>query len=200
MSEKYVNKVVYGSDVLIDLTSDTVAANKVLSGFTFHNADGSSGTGTCQFDVNSSGVTATQDEVLATKTFAKNGQVLTGTMTNVGAQTSTISTANQSITIQQGYHDGSGSVSLDATELAKIIASNIKNGVQILGVTGTYTGAELISATTASVTPTIRSQTVLPTDFGDYDYISQVNVAAIPYTEVENAAGGLTATIGVAAA
>ena len=200
MPDKYVNKVIYGNSVLIDLTGDTVTANKVANGYTFHNADGSVGTGTSTFDVDSSSVTATQDEVLATKTFAKNGQILTGTMPNIGAQTSVISDLNQTVTIAQGYHDGSGSVGVDSTEAAKIIATNIRDGVEILGVTGTYNGSELIHSTTASVTPSLRSQTILPTDYGDYNYISQVNVAAIPYIEVENAAGGLTVTIGVSAA
>lgn len=40
-----INKVIYGSDTLIDLTGDTVAPNKVLAGTTFHGANGSSATG-----------------------------------------------------------------------------------------------------------------------------------------------------------
>lgn len=192
---KYVNKVVYGGDTLIDLTADTVVANKVLSGYVFHAPDGSTQTGTCAYDVDSSQVTAAQSEVLATKTFAKNGAILTGTMPNIGAQSASISDKEQTVTISQGYHDGSGRVGIDSTEQAKIIADNIKSGVEILGVVGTYTGSDNIRPTVAGVTPRVSSYTVLPSDLGNYNYITQVNVAAIPYTEVENAAGGLTVTI-----
>lgn len=199
MPDKAINKVVYGGNTLIDLTNDTVSANKVLAGFTFHLPNGEITQGSCPFDVDSSSATATVSEVLATKTFAKNGQLLTGTMPNIGTQTSYITAKAQEISISQGYHDGSGKVSIDSVEQAKIIAGNIKDGVEILGVTGTYTGSELIHATTCSVTPTTSSQTILPTDLGEYNYISQVTVAAIPYTPVENAAGGITVTIGAAA-
>ena len=41
-----VNKVQYGSQVLIDLTSDTVTADKLLSGYTAHDASGAQITGT----------------------------------------------------------------------------------------------------------------------------------------------------------
>ena len=41
-----VNKVVYGSEVLIDLTGDTVKADKLLSGYTAHGANGELITGT----------------------------------------------------------------------------------------------------------------------------------------------------------
>ena len=33
-SNQYVNKVIFGGDVIMDISSDTVAANKLLSGFT----------------------------------------------------------------------------------------------------------------------------------------------------------------------
>ena len=196
MPNQYVNKVVYGNTTLIDLTSDTVTEEKVLSGYSFHKADGSTVTGSCDFDVDSSDCTAVIAEVLAGKTFAKGGSVLTGEMPNVGAQTSTISTKAQSVAISRGYHDGSGSVEIASTEQAKIISGNIKSGVSILGVAGTYTGADQIKGVVANVTPTTSTQTILPTDLGDYNSITQVNVAAIPYTETDNAAGGKTVTIG----
>lgn len=195
-----VNKVVYGNTTIIDLTDATITgsaeADKILSGYTAYGADGSKVTGTSTFDVDSSEVTATQSDVLSGKTFAKNGSVLTGTMTNVGQQTSFITTKTQSVSISGGYHDGSGSVSIDSTEQAKIIASNIKDGVVLLGVTGTYTG-EGVSAQAKTVTPYTTSQTVLP-DAG-YDYLSQVTVNAIRYVETLNAAGGYTVEIGTVA-
>lgn len=196
---KYVNKVVYGSDVLIDLTSDNVTQSDVLAGRTFHAPNGAQLTGTCAYDVDSSSATANASEVISGKTFAKNGQIVTGTMVNQGGFVGTITTKADRITIPLGYHDGSGYVAIDGDEQRNLVAGNIKSGVQILGVTGVFTGAEDIRATVASAIPAVTSQVLLPTDFGEqYQYISQVNVAAIPKVEVENIAGGLTVTIGAA--
>ena len=194
MPNQYVNKVIYGGNTLIDLTGDTATADKVLSSYTFHDATGEQKTGSCAFDVDSSGATATVAEVLATKTFAKGGSILTGTMPNRGAVTGTISTKAEQYTIPQGYHDGSGKVGISSTEQAKIIATNIRNGVQILGVTGTMSGSEDVHAQAKTVTPAVTSQTVLP-DSPDYNYLTQVTVNAIPYVETDNAAGGKTVTI-----
>ena len=195
-NNQYANKVIYAGNVLLDLTGDDVAASDVLSGKKFHLPSGASGTGTCPYDADTSDANAVAAEILSGKTAYKNGSKLTGTMPNRGAQTSTISGKTDSITIQQGYHDGSGSVAISSTEQAKIIASNIKDGVEILGVTGTYTG-EGVTAQSKTVTPTNAQQVVLP-DTG-YDYLSQVTVNAVAYTETDNAAGGKTVTIGTAA-
>jgi len=191
----YNNKVVLATgEVLIDLTSDTVADDKLLYGYTAHDASGASITGSCTYDVDSSSATALQSEVLNGKTFAKNGSVLTGSMTNNGGVTGTISTKSGQYTIPAGYHDGSGKVSISSTEQAKIIDTNIKSGVVILGVTGSYSG-EAVTATTAVVDPTFTQQTILP---GAYDYLSQVTVNAITVDKTINAAGGYTVTIGTA--
>lgn len=37
---KAINKVIYGGRVLIDLTGDTVTADKLLAGYKAHGADG----------------------------------------------------------------------------------------------------------------------------------------------------------------
>ena len=194
---KAANKIIYGGQVLINLENDTVTAADVLSGVTFHLPDGTIGTGSCNYDAYTGDADAAVAEVLAGKTFYKNGSKLTGTMPNRGAQTAVISTKNGSVTIQNGFHDGSGSVSIDPVEVAKIIAENIKEGVEILGVTGTCSPASGVTSTSVSVTPYTTQLTILPPS--GYDYISQVNVAAIAYTETENAAGGLTVTIGTVA-
>ena len=44
-----VNKVVYGTSVLVDLTSDTVTADKMLSGYTAHDKSGNQVTGNVKF-------------------------------------------------------------------------------------------------------------------------------------------------------
>lgn len=188
-----VSKFVYGGVVKFDLTSDTVTADTLLKGHTAHGKDGEAIEGTCVYDIDSSGATVAVAEILAGKTAAARGAILTGTMPNNGAVTGEIATKDGEYTVPQGYHDDSGKVSIASAEQAKIIAGNIKSGISILGVTGTYSGAE-ISAQTKTVTPTSAAQTVQPDE--GYDYLSAVTVNAIPYTENENAAGGITVTIG----
>lgn len=188
-----VNKVIYGSTVLLDLTADTVTADKILTSYTAHDASGTIITGTCDYDVNSQDATVKVAEILSGKTAYARGTKLTGTMPNNGAVSLTISNVDDSISIAQGYHDGSGTVSILPEEKAKLIAANIKQGITILGVTGTLEPSSSVKVHAKTVTPSINSQTVLP-DSG-YDYLSQVTVNAIPYVEAENSAGGTTVTI-----
>lgn len=194
MADKKVNKVVYGGTVLIDLTGDTVTADKVLTGYTAHDKSGETITGTCNYDVNSEDATVAVAEMLVGKTAYARGSKITGTMPNKGAVKESISKKAQEVIIAQGYHDGSGKITISATEQAKIIASNIRNGVTILGVTGTMSGTEGAKAQAKTVTPSTKVQNVLPET--GYNYLSQVTVNAIPYVESENAAGGTTVTIG----
>lgn len=188
-----INKVVYGSQVLIDLTGDTVTADKLLSGFTAHGKDGSPIEGTCTFDVDSQDATAAVAEILVGKTAYARGALLTGTMPNNGSASGEISTKDGQYSIPQGYHDGGGKVGIAATEQSKLTPGNIKAGVNVLGVVGNY-GGEEIKAQSKSVTPSTSQQTVQPDD--GYDYLANVIVAAIPYSEAENSAGGTTVTIG----
>ena len=187
------NKIVYGTTVLIDLTADTVTADKILASYTAHDQSGNSITGTCDFDVNSGDATVKVAEMLEGKTAYARGAKLTGTMPNRGAVNLTIDTVNGEVTVAQGYHDGGGKVSIAETERAKLIAANIKQGITILGVTGTLEPSSAVKVHAKTVTPAIESQVVLP-DAG-YDYLSQVTVNAIPYVETENSAGGVTVTI-----
>lgn len=189
-----VSKVVYGGKTLIDLTGDTVTGDKLLEGATAHGKDGEVVTGVCTFDVDSNDATAAVAEILIGKTAYARGKKLVGTMPNNGAVTGEISTKEGSYTIQQGYHDGSGEVSIDATEQAKIIAQNIREGVTILGVEGSMSGSEGVKAQAKTVTPSSAQQTILPDE--GYTHLSQVTVEKIPYVESENSAGGTTVTIG----
>lgn len=110
-----------------------------------------------------------------------------------GAVSGAISTKDGVYTVPQGYHDGSGTVGILASEQQKIIPGNIKSGIQILGVTGDY-GGEAVTVQAKTATPSTSQQVITP-DTG-YDYLSQVTVNAIPYVETDNAAGGVTVTIG----
>lgn len=190
----YINKVVYGGNTLIDLTGDDVTAGDVLSGKKFHLPSGAQGTGSCTYDADTSDATAVAAEILSGKTAYKNGSALVGTMPNNGAVSGSITTKAGEYTVPQGYHDGSGKVSISAAEQAKIIGSNIREGITILGVEGTMSGSEGMSAQAKTVTPSTTSQVVMP-DSPDYNCLSQVTVNPIPYTETDNAAGGKTVTI-----
>lgn len=193
MATKQVNKVVYGNRTLIDLTSDTVTKDKILSGFTAHDKSGTIITGTCDFDVNSTDATVAVAEILDGKTAYARGAKLVGTMPNKGAVNGTITTKEEQFTIPTGFHDGSGKVGIDNTEKSKIIAANIKEGVTILGVTGTLAPASGVKAQSKTITPGIDEISVLPDE--GYDYLSTVTVSAIPTSESDNSAGGVTFTI-----
>ena len=188
------SKIILGDKVLIDLTADTVQADKLASGYTAHDKAGNLITGTSTFDADTSECTAAAAEILAGKTAAVNGQIVTGSMPNNGAIAETIASVDDVVTVPIGFHDGSGNVQISAAEKAKIIPENIKQGVKLLGVTGTHSGAEEVTVQAKTATPTFAEQTILP-DSG-YDYLSQVTIAAIPVTYTQNAAGGTTVKIG----
>lgn len=191
-----INKVIYGGRTLIDLSGDTVTADKILDGFTAHDTKGEIITGTCKYDVDSSDATAAVAEILQGKTAYVRGKKLTGTMKNNSAVAGTISSKDEQYTVPQGYHDGSGKVGIVDTEKEKLVPANIREGITLLGVEGTMSGTEDAKPQAKTVTPKTTEQTVLPDTEEGYNYLSQVTVVAIPYQESENPAGGTTVTIG----
>lgn len=195
MPNQYVNQVgLADGTILIDLTTDTAVAADVKSGKYFHLATGERVQGSNTYDSDTTDANATASEILSGKTAYVNKNKITGEMTNNGAVSGTISTKAGTYTVPAGYHSGLGSVAIDSTEQAKIIAENIKSGIEILGVTGSYSG-EAITAGAVTATPYLTAQTILPSSISK-DYISQVNVAAIAIAYSDNAAGGRTCTIG----
>ena len=189
-----ISKVIYDGNTLIDLTDDTAVADKVLSGYTFHTKAGDLETGSCTYDADTSDADAVSSEILSTKTAYVNGTKITGNMINNGAVTGTITAKTDEYTVPVGYHDGSGKVSISSTEQAKIIATNIRTGITVLGVTGTMTGTEDVNAEAVTCTPSSSQQVIVPGT--GYNFLSQVTVSAIPYRTAQNSAGGLTVTIG----
>lgn len=192
------NKIIYGGTTLIDLTDATLGqgdGSQILAGQTAYGKDGEKIAGTCTYDADTSDADASASEILEGQTAYANGNKLTGTMPNQGGASGTIDDLTEPYTIPAGYHDGSGSVRVDSTEAAKIIPENIKEGVEILGVVGNYTG-EGVTAQAKTATPYTTQQAILP-DTG-YDYLSQVTVEAIYYNESANAYG-TTVTIGTVA-
>lgn len=97
--------------------------------------------------ITSSGGTDTSDatvnasDVLENKiAYGASGRIV-GSMKNNGSQMIDVSSVNASYTISKGYHDGSGSVKISSAEVSKLVSSNIKRGITILGVTGSYQGS-----------------------------------------------------------
>lgn len=195
MPNTYVNQVgLADGTVLIDLTTDTAVASDVQSGKYFHLATGQRVQGSCTYDSDTTDANALASEILATKTAYVNKNKITGEMTNNGAVSGTISTKAGTYTVPAGFHNGLGSVAISSTEQTKIIATNIKSGITILGVEGTYAG-ETVTAGSLSATPYLTSKTYQPSDISK-DYFSEVTVAAITVARSDNAAGGVTVTIG----
>ena len=186
MANQYVNKVIIGKEVKLDLTADSVTPDKLAKGITAHDKTGAPITGTSTKDVDSTDATVAVAEMLDGK--------LTGTMPNNGAVAGKITQKDGKYTIPMGFHDGSGSAAIDETEQAKLVPANIREGVTILGVEGSMSSSEGMKPQAKSVTPTFEQQTVLPDS--DYNCLSQVTVAAIPTNYVDNAAGGQTLTVG----
>lgn len=189
---KYNSKIVFYGETLMDLTEDTIDAASLLKGKTAHDKSGAPITGTCEYDSNTTDATATAAEILSGKTAYGGKQKITGTMPNKGKVDLKVVDKNK-VSIPAGYHDGSGSAAIDETEAAKLIASNIKSGVELLGVTGDYAG-ELVNGQKKTVTPAKTQFSVLPDE--GYDHLTEVVVAAVPIAYADNPAGGQTVTIG----
>lgn len=93
-----------------------------------------SGGGTAKFYYTGDATVAATDMLTGKTAFGSTGEV-SGSMANNGSTSGTISTKAGTVTIPAGYTSG-GTVSISSTEQAKIIASNIKSGVTILGQAG----------------------------------------------------------------
>jgi hypothetical protein len=193
MANQYNSKVVLSDGtVLIDLTQDDIKAEHVQKGIKFHDKSGAQQTGTNTKTVDASNVTAEAAEVLDGETFGKGAEVAVGTMPNNSGKDVTV-TNKAGTAIPRGYYDGSSKAAISSEEANKLIPSNIKEGVTILGVTGEF-GADDISSQSKEVTPTFEDQQISP-DAG-YTFLTGVKVKAIPISRTDNSAGGVTVTIG----
>lgn len=194
MANQYVNKVIIGSEVKLDLTQDDITPDKLAYGIKAHDKSGAPIVGSSTFDADTSDANAVAAELLKDKTAYVNGVKVTGTMPNNGAKTLDITNKSTPVTIPTGFHDGSGKAQIAADEQAKLIPTNIREGITILGVTGTMSGSEGMKPQAKNVTPTFAQQEVLPDE--GYNCLSSVTVAAIPVTYTDNEQGGQTLKVG----
>ena len=93
-----------------------------------------SGSGTAKFYYTGDADAASGDLLTGKTAFSSSGSI-NGSMANNGSTSGTIATKAGTVTIPAGYTTG-GTVAIDSTEQSKIIASNIKSGVTLLGVAG----------------------------------------------------------------
>lgn len=115
-----------------------MAQNVIINGVTYQNVPEvdipKSGGGTSKFFDTASGDITSADVLVGKTGFGSSGSV-SGSMANNGSTSGTISTKAGTVTIPAGYTTG-GTVSIDTTEQSKVVASNIKSGVTLLGVEG----------------------------------------------------------------
>ena len=82
------------------------------------------------------GATDSAGDILSGKTAFGGSGSISGSMTDNGTVTGTISTVAGTYTIPAGKHSGSGTVAIDSTEQSYITSGNIRSTVTILGVQG----------------------------------------------------------------
>lgn len=190
------NKIVLkDGTVLIDTSTDTATVDDVANGKTFHSKSGEKLTGRNTKDSDTSDATASASTILSGDIAYSQGNRIVGEMPNNGGVNGTVPSKNGTYNVPQGYHDGSGKVGLPEADKAKLIPSNIRDGVTILGVQGEMSSTEgEISEANKDVTPSFVEQVVLPSE--GFTCLKQVTVKPIKVEKTQNAAGGYTVTIG----
>lgn len=108
-----------------------------------------SGGGTAKFHYTGDATAESADLLTGKSAFTSTGEI-NGSMANNGATGGTISTKAGTVTIPAGHTTG-GTVSISSTEQAKIIASNIKSGVTILGVAGSMSAPTITQDSTTKI-------------------------------------------------
>ena len=185
-----VNKVVYGTTVLVDLTKDTVTPDKLLKGATAHDASGESITGTMESGIDTSDATATPDDMREGTTAYVNGEKVTGTIPlwngiNWDTPTAIWDSKNKRLTLRGSLSarrmikkDSISTMHCSGENLGDATAADVAEGKTFTSSAGLkVTGTAKASTPTfqaKTATPSAAEQTVTP-DSG-YDGLSSVTV------------------------
>ena len=102
-----------------------LTAGNIRNGVKIFNVTGSYAGSSSSGGTDTSDADATAANILSGKTAYVNGSKLTGTMTNNGAVSKTM-TANGSYTIPAGYHNGSGKVTVNVSSSSGSSNNNIE--------------------------------------------------------------------------
>lgn len=192
MSAMAVNKVVYGTTVLVDLTEDTVTPDKLLKGATAHDAGGEQVTGThvCSGGLDTSDATATANDIAKDKTAYVGGEKVTGSLPLANSLTFSSAVASwdsqNSKLMLSGTNSircivptkGTSKMYCTGDKLGDAAASDVAEGKTFtssagLKVTGTAK-ASVPTLQAKTVTPSAAEQTVTPDS--SYDGLSSVTV------------------------
>ena len=213
MNAMAVNKVVYGTTVLVDLTGDSVTPDKLAKGETAHNAAGEPITGTMEAGIDTSDATATASDMADGTTAYVNGEKITGTAKNVkpGSATGWSSApapnvsgnGNIGFSIEVNepnnsgvlWHNGSSIyIRTPPSNFGDATAADVAEGKTFtssagLKVTGTAK-ASTPTFQTKTATPSAAEQTVTP-DSG-YDGLSSVTIEGDANLVPENIKSGVS--------
>lgn len=187
--ERACNKVVYDGNVLIDLTTDSIgssstAAGRVLSGYTFHGADGEVTTGSI---ATRTSLSIQQIPTPGLRVYTPNaGYYAAGVSLIVPATTvptPTISTNSNgeltsSVTVSSGavLADTAQTATVDPTTLdSNLTAENVRAGTTIFNITGTMSPTEGMNLESGTKTLTSSSATYSPSS--GYDGFSSITVS-----------------------
>ena len=95
-----INKVIYGGDVIMDITDTTATADLVDSSAYFYTNAGVKTKGTSTKDSDTTDANASASEILSGQTAYVNKNKVTGSMPNNGAVSGTISTKAGAYTVR----------------------------------------------------------------------------------------------------
>ena len=189
-----VNKVTYGTIVLVDLTKDTVTADKLLKGETAHDAAGEPITGTMEPGIDTSDATATASDMAEGVTAYVNGEKVTGNVAVYSGKFSSFLTEKQI-----SFSQSDSRIRFITNERTKNALFRIGSTQEFLaaaaffgnataedvaeGKTFTSTAGLKVTGTAKASVPTLQAKTVTPsaaeqtvTPDSGYDGLSSVTV------------------------